>query len=134
MQSRCLQRANHRPRRCSWRTFPRVPLLARKIAMQRNWMMIPHVTQFGEADITTLEEFRQSQKEELEKQNIKLTPLVFIMKAVVGSLKAFPNFNASLDASGENLVMKELLELVKREHPLCRRALQGLKRLPERLR
>jgi len=75
--------------------------------LQRNWMMIPHVTQFGEADITTLEEFRQAQKAELDKQKIKLTPLVFIMKAVVASLKAFPHFNASLDASGENLVMKK---------------------------
>lgn len=75
--------------------------------LQRNWMTIPHVTQFGEADITTLEEFRQSQKNELEKQKIKLTPLVFIMKAVVASLKAFPAFNSSLDSSGENLVMKK---------------------------
>jgi len=74
--------------------------------LQRNWMMIPHVTQFGEADITSLEDFRQSQKAEMDKQKVKLTPLVFIMKAVVASLKAFPNVNASLDASGENLIMK----------------------------
>lgn len=74
--------------------------------LQRNWMMIPHVTQFGEADITILEDFRQSQKAEMEKQKIKLTPLVFIMKAVVASLKSFPKVNASLDASGENLIMK----------------------------
>lgn len=74
--------------------------------LQRNWMMIPHVTQFGAADITTLEEFRQAQKADLEKQKVKLTPLVFVMKAVVASLKAFPHFNASLDASGENLVLK----------------------------
>ncbi|OGT62384.1 MAG: dihydrolipoyllysine-residue acetyltransferase [Gammaproteobacteria bacterium RIFCSPHIGHO2_12_FULL_43_28] len=74
--------------------------------LQRNWMMIPHVTQFGEADITTLEAFRAARKIELEKQQIKLTPLVFIMKAVVASLKAFPQFNASLDASGENLILK----------------------------
>jgi len=75
--------------------------------LQRNWMTIPHVTQFAQADITMLEEFRQAQKAELEKQKIKLTPLVFIMKAAVASLKAFPHFNASLDASGENLVMKK---------------------------
>jgi pyruvate dehydrogenase E2 component (dihydrolipoamide acetyltransferase) len=74
--------------------------------LQRNWMMIPHVTQFGEADITALEDFRQSQKAEMDKQKVKLTPLVFIMKAVVASLKAFPNANASLDASGENLILK----------------------------
>jgi len=79
--------------------------------LQRNWMMIPHVTQFGEADITSLEEFRAAQKSEMEKQKIKLTPLVFIMKAVVASLKAFPHFNASLDASGENLVMKNYFHL-----------------------
>lgn len=79
--------------------------------LQRNWMMIPHVTQFGEADITSLEDFRQAQKNELEKQKIKLTPLVFIMKAVVASLKAFPHFNASLDANGENLVMKKYFNI-----------------------
>jgi|SRR5579885_248217 pyruvate dehydrogenase E2 component (dihydrolipoamide acetyltransferase) len=79
--------------------------------LQRNWMMIPHVTQFGEADITSLEEFRQAQKAEMDKQKIKLTPLVFIMKAVVASLKAFPHVNASLDASGENLVMKKYFHL-----------------------
>jgi len=77
----------------------------------RNWMTIPHVTQFGEADITSLEEFRKSQKADLEKQNVKLTPLVFVMKAVVASLKAFPHFNASLDASGENLVMKKYFHI-----------------------
>jgi len=75
--------------------------------LQRNWMVIPHVTQFGEADITSLEDFRVAQKADLEKQNVKLTPLVFVMKAVVASLKAFPHFNASLDASGENLILKK---------------------------
>lgn len=75
--------------------------------LQRNWVMIPHVTQFGEADITGLEEFRQAQKGELEKQKIKLTPLVFIMKAVVASLKAYPQFNASLDVTGESLILKK---------------------------
>lgn len=75
--------------------------------LQRNWTSIPHVTQFGSVDITSLEDFRQSQKAEMDKQKIKLTPLVFIMKAVVASLKAFPHVNASLDASGENLIMKK---------------------------
>jgi pyruvate dehydrogenase E2 component (dihydrolipoamide acetyltransferase) len=74
--------------------------------LQRNWMMIPHVTQFAEVDISILEEFRQSQKAELDKQKIKLTPLVFIMKAVVATLKVFPQVNASLDPSGENLILK----------------------------
>lgn len=79
--------------------------------LQRNWMMIPHVTQFGEADITELDNFRQTQKAELEKQKVKLTPLVFVMKAVVASLKAFPHFNASLDANGENLVLKKYFHI-----------------------
>lgn len=79
--------------------------------LQRNWATIPHVTQFAEADITELEAFRQAQKGELEKQKIKLTPLVFIMKAVVKALKEFPNFNSSLDASGENLIMKNYFHL-----------------------
>lgn len=79
--------------------------------LQRSWMMIPHVTQFGEADITTLEEFRLMQKNELEKQKLKLTPLVFVMKAVVASLKAFPFFNASLDANGENLILKKYFHI-----------------------
>ncbi|WP_232051820.1 dihydrolipoyllysine-residue acetyltransferase [Aquicella siphonis] len=79
--------------------------------LQRNWMMIPHVTQFGEADITSLEEFRLAHKIEMEKQKIKLTPLVFIMKAAVASLKAFPHVNASLDTSGENLIMKKYFHL-----------------------
>jgi pyruvate dehydrogenase E2 component (dihydrolipoamide acetyltransferase) len=73
--------------------------------------MIPHVTQFGEADITSLEDFRLSQKADLEKQHVKLTPIVFVMKAVVASLKAFPHFNASLDASGENLIMKQYFNI-----------------------
>lgn len=79
--------------------------------LQRNWSMIPHVTQFGEADITELEAFRVAQKSELEKQKIKLTPLVFILKAVVGALRAFPHFNASLDASGENVILKKYFHI-----------------------
>lgn len=79
--------------------------------LQRNWMVIPHVTQFAEADITSLEDFRQAQKGDLEKQNVKLTPVVFVMKAAVASLKAFPHFNASLDASGDNLIMKKYFNI-----------------------
>ena len=79
--------------------------------LQRNWMLIPHVTQFGEADITSLEDFRQAQKQTLDKKNVRLTPLVFIMKAVVVALKAFPLFNASLDANGENLILKRYFNL-----------------------
>jgi pyruvate dehydrogenase E2 component (dihydrolipoamide acetyltransferase) len=79
--------------------------------LQRNWMMIPHVTQFGEADITTLDAYRVSQNDVLQKYSIKLTPLVFVIKAVVASLKAFPEFNASLDSSSEHLVLKKYFNI-----------------------
>lgn len=79
--------------------------------LQRNWLLAPHVTQFAEADITELEAFRQAQKGAFEKQNIKLTPLVFIMKAVIRVLKLFPQFNASLDESGENLILKKYFHI-----------------------
>jgi pyruvate dehydrogenase E2 component (dihydrolipoamide acetyltransferase) len=79
--------------------------------LHRNWVSIPHVTQFGEADITDLEAYRQKNKARFEKEGLKLTPLVFIMKAVVDSLKKFPTFNASLDASGENLVLKHYFHI-----------------------
>jgi len=75
--------------------------------LHRNWLLVPHVTQFNEADITELEVFRKAQTGFAAKQNIKLTPLVFIMKAVVASLKAFPSFNASLSADGEELILKK---------------------------
>lgn len=75
--------------------------------LHRNWVSIPHITQFEDADITELEAFRQEQKAIATAQGIKLTPLVFIMKAVVATLKEFPIFNASLDASGESLIIKD---------------------------
>lgn len=75
--------------------------------LHRNWLLVPHVTQFNEADITELDVFRKAQAGFAAKQTIKLTPLVFIMKAVVTSLKAFPSFNASLSASGEELILKK---------------------------
>ncbi|WP_298217393.1 dihydrolipoyllysine-residue acetyltransferase [Halothiobacillus sp.] len=71
------------------------------------WLNIPHVTQFDETDITDLEAFRQSLKARAEKAGVKLTPLVFILKAVARALADFPKFNASLDASGENLILKK---------------------------
>jgi pyruvate dehydrogenase E2 component (dihydrolipoamide acetyltransferase) len=79
--------------------------------LHRNWVSIPHVTQFIEADITELEAFRQESKEKAAKKGLKLTPLVFIMKAVVSALKKFPQFNASLDVTGENLVMKKYFHI-----------------------
>ena len=70
------------------------------------WLNIPHVTQFDEADTTDMEAFRQSMKEEAARKGVRLTPLVFIMKAVVAALKEFPQFNASLDESKTNLILK----------------------------
>ena len=75
--------------------------------LHRNWVSIPHVTQFDEADISEMEAFRKEIGTEYAKQNIKITPLVFMLKAVVAALQKFPEFNASLDASGENLVLKK---------------------------
>ncbi len=74
--------------------------------LHRNWVTMPHVTQFDEADITDLESFRKSMADEYKEQGIKITLLSFLMKAVVSGLKAMPRFNASLDASGENLILK----------------------------
>ena len=79
--------------------------------LHRNWLLVPHVTQFCDADISEMENFRVEQKAAMDKQGVKLTPLVFIMKAVVASLKAFPRFNASLDASGENLILKQYFNI-----------------------
>lgn len=74
--------------------------------LTRAWLTIPHVTQFGDADITEMEEFRQEKKPEAQQRGVKLTPLVFIMKALVASLREFPQFNSSLDETGENLIIK----------------------------
>lgn len=67
--------------------------------LHRNWVMIPHVTQFDEADVTDLEALRKAQNEVQQKQGIKLTILAFLIKAVTAVLKKFPEFNASLDNS-----------------------------------
>ena len=75
--------------------------------LSKAWTTIPHVTQFDEVNIDQLEKFRKNQKE----KNIKLSPLVFIMKAVVQVLKRYPNFNASIDESGENLILKKYFNL-----------------------
>ncbi len=74
--------------------------------LHRNWVSIPHVTQQDEADITELEAFRKAQAEEAKKKGIKFTMLGFLMKASVVALKQFPEFNASLSADGEKLVLK----------------------------
>ena len=71
------------------------------------WLNIPHVTQFDEADITELEQFRKENKEAAAKQGVNLTPLVFIMKAVVASLKLYPELNSSLSEDKQYLIMKD---------------------------
>jgi pyruvate dehydrogenase E2 component (dihydrolipoamide acetyltransferase) len=77
--------------------------------LARNWVMIPHVTQFDEADITELEAFRAHVNEENAKAGIKVSPLAFLMKAVVAALKKYPTLNSSLD--GENLIVKQYWNL-----------------------
>ncbi len=79
--------------------------------LHRNWVMIPHVTQFEEADISEMEAFRKELGAEYAKQNIKITPLAFMLKACAITLKHFPDFCASLDASGENLVLKKYIHI-----------------------
>jgi pyruvate dehydrogenase E2 component (dihydrolipoamide acetyltransferase) len=79
--------------------------------LQRNWTGIPHVTQFDEADITSLENFRKQQSTIAEKQQVRLTLLPFLMKACAAALKTFPDINASLDSDGETLILKKYLHL-----------------------
>ena len=79
--------------------------------LHRSWVNVPHVTQHDDADITDLETFRKSLAKESEKKGIRLTPLVFLMKAVVSALQTYPNFNASLDGSGEKLIMKKYFHI-----------------------
>jgi len=75
--------------------------------LHRNWVSIPHVTQNDEADVTELEAFRKQMSEEQQKQGIRVTMLAFLIKAAVAALKQYPQFNASLSADGENLVLKQ---------------------------
>lgn len=81
--------------------------------LHRNWVTIPHVTQFDEADITEMEAFRKQENATLAKQksSLKVTPLVFIMKAVAKTLAAYPVFNSSLSEDGEHLVMKKYFHI-----------------------
>ena len=79
--------------------------------LHRNWVTIPHVTQNDQADITELEEFRKIQTEEAKKQGIRFTILCFLLKAVVVALKQHPEFNASLSADGESLILKQYFHI-----------------------
>ncbi len=79
--------------------------------LHRNWVRIPHVTQYDEADITELEEFRNENKADAKEQGFSLTPLAFIVKAMAKALKKFPKFNSSLDVDGENLIYKKYFHI-----------------------
>ncbi|MFY8327674.1 pyruvate dehydrogenase complex dihydrolipoyllysine-residue acetyltransferase [Pseudoalteromonas sp. ZZD1] len=81
--------------------------------LHRNWVQIPHVTQFDEADITSLEAFRKEQNALAEKKKlgVKITPLVFVMKAAAKALADFPTFNSSLSEDGESLILKKYINI-----------------------
>lgn len=81
--------------------------------LHRNWVTIPHVTQFDEADITNVEAFRKEQNVICEKKKLgfKITPLVFILKAAADALKEFPTFNSSLSEDGESLILKKYVHI-----------------------
>lgn len=79
--------------------------------MSRNWLNVPHVTQFDDADITELEAFRKGMKAEAEKSGVKLTPLPFLLKACAAALRAEPSFNVSLHADGEHIVKKNYVNI-----------------------
>lgn len=81
--------------------------------LHRNWVTIPHVTQFDEADITNVEAFRKEQNVVCEKQKLgfKITPLVFILKAAADALRTFPTFNSSLSEDGESLILKKYIHI-----------------------
>jgi len=79
--------------------------------LHRNWVSIPHITQHDEADITEMEALRKKLGVEYADKGIKITPLAFMIKAVVEVLQQYPEFNASLDAGGENLVLKKYFHI-----------------------
>ena len=79
--------------------------------LHRSWITIPHVTQFDEADITELEEFRKSKLKSAEKEGVKLTLVTFLIKAAVVALQKFPEFNSSIEPSGENLIIKKYFHI-----------------------
>jgi len=79
--------------------------------MSRNWLNVPHVTQFDDADITDLEAFRKEMKVEAERRGVKLTPLPFLLKACAAALKAEPSFNVSMHADGEHIVQKQFVHI-----------------------
>jgi pyruvate dehydrogenase E2 component (dihydrolipoamide acetyltransferase) len=81
------------------------------VRLQASWLNLPHVTQHEDADITDLEAARGALKDKAAEEKVRLTPLVFIIKACILALREFPRFNASLDESGENLVFKKYFNI-----------------------
>ncbi|MBD2859839.1 dihydrolipoyllysine-residue acetyltransferase [Spongiibacter sp. KMU-158] len=79
--------------------------------MHRSWLNVPHVTQYDDADITELEDFRKGLKAEAEKRGVKMTPLPFLLKAAASALLSNPKFNASMSADGENMVFKKYVHI-----------------------
>jgi len=80
-------------------------------ALHRSWITVPHVTQFDEADISDLEEFRKSKLDAAKAEGTKLTLVTFLVKAVVVALQKFPEFNSSITSDGENLVIKKYFHI-----------------------
>ncbi|WP_226702138.1 dihydrolipoyllysine-residue acetyltransferase [Microbulbifer elongatus] len=79
--------------------------------MSRNWLNVPHVTQFDDADITELEDFRKAMKAEADKRGVKLTPVPFLLKAAAAALREVPSFNVSLHNDGEHIVKKDYVHI-----------------------
>lgn len=79
--------------------------------LHRAWLNVPHVTHHDEVDVTEMEAFRQSLKEEAIENNLRITPLLFIIKSLVAAMKAFPIFNASLASDGESLILKHYFHI-----------------------
>jgi len=98
-----------------WGAIERQPLPKIRQLIARNlttaWTQIPHVTQFGSADGTELEAFRQRNKGAAEARGAKLTPTVLVLKAIVTALKTFPQFNASLDTATNEIILKRYINL-----------------------
>ena len=90
--------------------IPRIKKIARPY-LQKSWSEIPHVTQHDEADITEMEEFRESLKDAFTGEKIKITPLAFIMRALVIALKDYPNFNSSLDIENNKVIYKKYFHI-----------------------
>src|SRR5699024_5463926 len=90
--------------------LPRIRKLSAQ-AVHKNWLLIPHVTQFDEADITDMEAFRQQHKARAAEQGFKLTPLAFMLKASAAALKQFPDLNSSLSADGTQLIHKQYVHI-----------------------